>query len=68
MNETMDDLRASVITRAILVDLTDLLDQVRAPLAPLASVIRVLAEPLQFLGFINASQKDLPQLTGALPR
>lgn len=55
-------------TEAISAYLTDLQNQVRAPSPPLASVIRVLAEPLQFLGLIEASQQGPQLLSDALPR
>ncbi|KAG0085818.1 telomere binding protein [Podila epicladia] len=51
----MGDLHAT--TEAISAYLTDLQNQVRAPSPPLASVLRVLAEPLHFLGLIDASQQ-----------
>lgn len=62
----MGDLHAT--TEAISTYLTDLQNQVRAPSPPLASVLRVLAEPLHFLGLIEASQRGTHQPTDALPR
>lgn len=48
---TMTDARDS---EAISAYLSDLQTQVRAPSPPLSTVIRVLAEPLSFLGFLQA--------------
>ncbi|KAG0336632.1 telomere binding protein [Podila horticola] len=62
----MGDLHAT--TEAISTYLTDLQNQVRAPSPPLASVLRVLAEPLHFLGLIETSQRGTHQPTDALPR
>ncbi|KAF9214360.1 telomere binding protein, partial [Podila verticillata] len=62
----MGDLHAT--TEAISAYLTDLQNQVRAPSPPLASVIRVLAEPLQFLGLIETSQQGPQQPSDAPSR